>query len=189
MNALPPIDKSWTLFLDRDGVINHEKKDDYVLNWNEFSFYDGVTDALKTLSNLFATIVLVTNQRGVGKGVMTTDDLTNIHENMLAVIKANQGRLDRIYYCDSMDNDCYDRKPNPGMAYQAKKDFGHIDLNKSIMVGNKLSDMKFGKNAGMITVYVDTTNPEVPSLNPLIDFRFKNLPSFATALQPVITKP
>src|SRR3954468_20943812 len=98
MNTLPLIDKSWTLFLDRDGVINHEKKEDYVLNWNEFRFYDGVTSALKTLSNLFGTIVMVTNQRGVGKGVMTESDLAVIHTNMLSTITENAGRLDKIYY-------------------------------------------------------------------------------------------
>lgn len=189
MNTLPLIDKSWTLFLDRDGVINHEKKEDYVLNWDEFRFYDGVTDAIKILSGLFGTIVMVTNQRGVGKGVMTVDDLTDIHDNMLAVITESAGRLDKIYYCDSVDNNCYDRKPNPGMAFQAKKDFEHIDFNKSIMVGNKLSDMKFGKNAGMFTVYLDTTNPEVPSPNPLIDFRFKDLAAYAATVQSVIRKP
>ncbi|GEO10051.1 D-glycero-alpha-D-manno-heptose-1,7-bisphosphate 7-phosphatase [Segetibacter aerophilus] len=189
MNTMPEIDKSWTLFLDRDGVINHEKKEDYVLNWSEFTFYDGVTDALKTLSNLFGTIVMVTNQRGVGKGLMTANDLADIHKNMVEVITNNDGRLDKIYYCDSMDNDCYDRKPNPGMAYQAQQDFKHIDFSKSVMVGNKLSDMQFGKNAGMFTVYVDTTNPEVPSPNPLIDFRFKDLPAFAWSVQSVIKKP
>jgi len=188
MNILSQIDKSWTLFLDRDGVINHEKREDYILNWNEFRFYDGVTDALRILSGLFGTIVMVTNQRGVGKGVMTTEDLTVIHTNMLNTITENAGRLDRIYYCSNTNNDCYDRKPNPGMAFQAKADFEHINFHKSIMVGNKLSDMKFGKNAGMFTVYVDTTNPEVPSPNPLIDFRFKDLISFAETLQSV-TKP
>ncbi|MDB5250049.1 MAG: family hydrolase [Segetibacter sp.] len=189
MNKLPQIDHSWTLFLDRDGVINHEKKEDYVLNWNEFRFYDRATDALKILSGLFQTIVMVTNQRGVGKGVMTENDLAVIHTNMLTTITRNAGRLDKIYYCSSTDNDCYERKPNPGMAYQAQKDFEHIDFKKSIMVGNKLSDMKFGKNAGMLTVYVDTTNPEVPDPNPLIDFRFKDLITFAETLQSVITKP
>ena len=189
MPTLPTIDKSWTLFLDRDGVINHEKIDSYVLSWNEFRFYDGVTEALKNLSDVFGTIVMVTNQRGVGKGIMTVNDLADIHTNMLRAITENSGRLDKIYYCDSMDNDCYDRKPNPGMAYQAKRDFENIDFSKSIMVGNKLSDMKFGKSAGMFTVYVDTTNPEVPSPNPLIDFRFKDLPSFAQSVVSVIRKP
>lgn len=189
MTSLPQVDKSWTLFLDRDGVINHEKKDDYVLNWNEFQFYDGVTNALKTLSAVFGTIVMVTNQKGVGKKLMNADDLSNIHGNMLEEISKGEGRVDKIYYCDSIDNDCYDRKPNPGMAFQAKKDFQHIDFSKSIMVGNKLSDMKFGKNAGMFTVYVDTTNPEVPSPNSLIDYRFNDLASFAAGIQSVIRKP
>ena len=189
MNILSQIDKTWTLFLDRDGVINHEKKEDYILNWKEFHFYDGVTQAIKILSQIFGTIVMVTNQRGVGKGLMSSTDLTDIHNNMLAIIDKSEGRLDKIYYCDSMDNDCYDRKPNPGMAYQAKKDFPQIDFRKSIMVGNKLSDMKFGKNAGMYTVYLDTTNPEVPSDEALIDFRFKDLPSFAETVHSLIMKP
>lgn len=186
---LPIINKSWTLFLDRDGVINHEKKEDYVLNWGEFKFYDSVTDAIKILSAVFGTIVIVTNQRGIGKGSMTTNDLADIHQHMMKAITENEGRVDKIYYCDSIDNECYNRKPNPGMAFEAQKDFNHIDFNKSIMVGNKLTDMQFGRNAGMLTVYVDTTNPEVPSPDPLIDFRFKDLYSFALAIQPLIRKP
>lgn len=189
MLPLPPIDKTWTLFLDRDGVINHEKKDSYVFKWDEFQFYEGVANALEILAGLFGNIVMVTNQRGVGKGLMTAEDLTDIHVNMLTTILKQNGRVDKIYYCDSMDNDCYDRKPNPGMAHQAKKDFKNIDFTKSIMVGNKLSDMKFGRNAGMYTVYVDTTNPEVPSPHPLIDFRCKDLHSFAKAVESLIRKP
>ncbi len=179
---LPTIDKSWTLFLDRDGVINHEKKEDYILNWNEFKFYDGVTDAIKKFTAVFGTIVMVTNQRGIGKGLMTANDLADIHQHMIKAITENKGRIDKIYYCDSMDNDCYNRKPNPGMAFEAQKDFNHIDFKKSIMVGNKLTDMQFGKNAGMFTVYLDTTHPEVSSPNSLIDFRFKDLSSFALAI-------
>ena len=77
------IDKSWTLFLDRDGVINHEKKADYIRNWEEFAFYDGVLEALELLNDKFGVIVMVTNQKGVGKGLMTVDDLNRIHTNML----------------------------------------------------------------------------------------------------------
>ena len=185
---LPTIDKTWTLFIDRDGVINHEKKEDYILNWSEFKFYDTVNAAMKILSEMFGVIVMVTNQRGVGKQLMTREDLHNIHSNMLQTITAAGGRIDQIYFCDSMDNNHPERKPNPGMAHLAKKDFNHIDFNKSLMVGNKLSDMQFGKNAGIQTVYVDTTNPEVEHPNPLIDFRFPDLYSFALALQSVVTK-
>jgi histidinol-phosphate phosphatase family protein len=182
------IDKSWTLFLDRDGVINHEKKGDYIRNWNEFTFYEGVTAAIKKLSEIFGTIVMVTNQRGVGKGLMTVEDLANIHSTMQAEIVAASGRLDKVYYCSSTDNTCYERKPNPGMAFQAQKDFPSIDFSKSIMIGNKLSDMEFGRRAGIYTIFVETTNPEVPTTHPLIDLRFKNLAAATEHLQSLITK-
>ena len=188
MNHFSHIDKTWTLFLDRDGVINHEKKMDYVLNWDEFRFYDGVTEALKMFAEIFGTIVMVTNQRGVGKGLMTLEDLSNIHTNMQRVISEAAGRIDKIYFCSSMDNDCYERKPNPGMAYQAQKDFPSIDFNKSIMIGNKPSDMQFGKNAGMFTIFLATTNPEVPFPNPIIDVRCNDLLEAAQYIQSVITK-
>jgi D-glycero-D-manno-heptose 1,7-bisphosphate phosphatase len=185
MNIFSQVDKTWTLFLDRDGVINHEKQENYILNWSEFRFYDKVTEAIEIFARLFGTIVMVTNQRGVGKGLMTTEDLDEIHANMLAEIVARNGRIDKIYYCSSMDNDCYERKPNPGMAFQAQKDFADIYFSKSIMVGNKLSDMKFGRNAGMFTVYLDTTNPEVISPNELIDLRYPSLYAFAETFSSV----
>jgi histidinol-phosphate phosphatase family protein len=180
---LSDIDKSWTLFIDRDGVVNHEKKEDYILNWNEFRFYDGTIEAMKILASIFPTIVMVTNQRGVGKELMTLADLEDIHTNMKAAISEGAGRIDTIYYCTSLDNNCYERKPNPGMAHLAQKDFPHIDFSKSIIIGNKLSDMMFGRNAGMYTIYVDTTNPEVPSPHPAIDFRFANLSEAANAMR------
>ena len=176
------IDKSWTLFLDRDGVINHEKKADYIRNWEEFKFYGGVLEALEILNKTFGVIVMVTNQKGVGKGLMTVDDLDGIHANMLASIEEANGRIDKIYYCAELDDNAHHRKPNPGMAHQAKKDFPHIDFSKSIMVGNKLSDMNFGRNANIATVFVATTNPETPFPHPSIDLRFDDLLSFATAL-------
>ena len=182
MFELKNIDTSWTLFLDRDGVINHEKKMDYILNWNEFRFYDGVTTALSILNKKFNTIVMVTNQKGVGKKLMIIDDLTTIHNNMLKEIETNGGRIDKIYFCSDLEDTSPNRKPNAGMAFKAKADFANIDFTKSIIVGNKLSDMQFGRNAGMYTVFVATTNPEIPTPHPLIDLRFNNLAEFASAL-------
>ena len=83
------------LFLDRDGVINHEKKADYILNWNEFKFYDGVLEALSILNNQFKTIVMVTNQKGVGKKLMSLNDLNFIHQNMMKEIE-NAGMISFI---------------------------------------------------------------------------------------------
>ena len=173
------INNSWTLFLDRDGVINGEKKDEYVLRLEEFIFFDGVLQALKILNEVFGVIVMVTNQKGVGKGLMTLNDLHDIHEHMMQEIKTHGGRIDRIYYCTDLDNDSPNRKPQPGMGLQAQKDFPQIDFRKSVMVGNKLTDMQFGRALGCKTVFIATSDPETPFPHPLIDARFNNLPEFA----------
>ncbi len=182
MLNLKEIDSSWTLFIDRDGVINHEKHLGYILHWQEFVFYEGVPKAMNILDDFFDVIVMVTNQKGIGKGLMSVQDLDAIHNNMIETVETAGGRIDRIYYCSDLDNNSPNRKPNAGMAFQAKKDFPSIDFAKSIMVGNKLSDMGFGRNAGMHTVFVATTNPETPYPHSDIDLRFNNLLHFAETL-------
>ncbi|MBS4044449.1 MAG: HAD-IIIA family hydrolase [Chitinophagaceae bacterium] len=177
------IDFSWTLFLDRDGVLNKEKNNDYIYNWNEFVFYNGVIEAMQIFNTLFHKIVIVTNQRGVGKGWMTQENLDDIHFNLKKEVELNEGRIDAIFSCTDMNNDSINRKPNPGMAFQAQASFPTIDFSKSIMVGNKLSDMKFGKNAGMTTIFVATTHPETPFPHEDIDYRFADLFDFAKALK------
>jgi len=179
---LKDIDKEWTLFLDRDGVINYEKKDDYIRNWQEFKFYEGAKDALKIFAEKFGTIIVVSNQRGIGKGLMTEEDLLGIHQNMQHEIEAAGGRINAIYYCTAIDSKAIYRKPNPGMAFSAKKDFPEIDLARSIIAGNKPSDMFFGKYAGMYSVYIASTHPETPFPHPNIDLRFNSLSDFAKAL-------
>lgn len=183
MLDLKQIDHTWTLFLDRDGVINHEKYQDYVYNYDEFVFYDGVPDALRLLAGRFGRIIITTNQRGIGKGLMTDADLHDIHTRMVQEIEAAGGRIDKIYYCTSLDNDHPHRKPNPGMALEAARDFPGIDLHRSLIVGNNISDMEFGRNAGMHTVFVKTTHPEQPLPNPAIDLAVNDLAAFAKALQ------
>lgn len=182
MLDLSKIDKTWTLFLDRDGVINHDKDNDYIRDWNELRFYDTTLEAMALLSTHFERIVVTTNQKGVGKGLMTVADLDTIHTNMLTHIKKAGGKIDKVYYCSDLENESPNRKPNPGMAFQAKMDFPDIDLSKSIIVGNRISDMGFGRNAGMHTIFVSTTHPETPYPDPLIDGRFSDLLSFARAL-------
>jgi D-glycero-alpha-D-manno-heptose 1-phosphate guanylyltransferase len=181
---LKNIDQDWTLFLDRDGVINYEKKDDYIRNWQEFKFYEGVKEALKIFAKKFGVIIVVSNQRGIGKGLMTEDDLAHIHGNMQREIEDAGGRIDAIYYCTAVDAKAIYRKPNPGMAFSAKKDFPEIDLSKSIVAGNKPSDMLFGKNAGMYSVYIASTHPGTPFPHPDIDLRFNSLSDFAEACLP-----
>ena len=182
------VDKNWTLFLDRDGVINEEKRGSYVLHRGEFIFYENVHQALKILADVFGIIVMVTNQKGVGKGLMTLADLKDVHLYMQEGITAAGGRIDKIFFCTDLDDNSPNRKPNHGMALQAKELYPQIDFTKTLMVGNKLSDMQFGRNAGMFTVYIATTNPETAFPHELIDARFETLYHFAAQWKADVTQ-
>ncbi|HEX8313985.1 MAG TPA: HAD-IIIA family hydrolase [Flavisolibacter sp.] len=182
MLNLKNISTDWTLFLDRDGVINEEKLGEYILHWDHFIFSKGVLQVFKKLSDSFGRVIIVTNQKGVGKGLMTQAALDTIHYEMQREVEIVSGRIDRIYACIDLDNESPMRKPNHGMAMQAKNDFPEIDFSRSIMVGNKLSDMQFGRASGMYTVFVATTNPETAFPHPDIDLRFHSLSQFAAAL-------
>lgn len=184
---LPPApqpDKSWTLFLDRDGVINEEILGSYVTDRTEFDFCPGALRALARLNQTFGNILVVTNQRGVGRGIMTTEQLKDIHHHMEESITGAGGRLDRIYACTALDDNDHNRKPNCGMALQAKQDFPEIDFRKSIMVGNSLSDMEFGKRMGMYTVFITTKLPAFELPNDYIDAQFPSLDAWAESLKP-----
>jgi histidinol-phosphate phosphatase family protein len=148
------IDKSWSLFLDRDGVINQKRENDYVKNWNEFSFIEGSLEAISTLSKVFGRVIIVTNQRGVGKGFLSENELLLIHQKMIDEITLNSGRIDKIYYCKDVEDSSDCRKPNSGMGIQALKDFPEINLKKSIIVGDSISDILFGQKLGMKKILI-----------------------------------
>jgi D-glycero-alpha-D-manno-heptose 1-phosphate guanylyltransferase len=179
---LKAIDKNWTLFLDRDGVINVDKDGSYIFTPDEFIFMKGAPDLFKILNDTFSHIIVVTNQRGVGRGLMTEDSLQSIHHKMKDGINKTGGRIDGIYYCTANDRLNPERKPNPGMAFRAKEDFPDIDLSRSIIIGNNISDMRFGRNAGMYTVFVSTTTKNIQLPHPDIDLIFESLADFAKAL-------
>ncbi|MCH2044836.1 MAG: HAD-IIIA family hydrolase [Saprospiraceae bacterium] len=149
--------KIWTLFLDRDGVINQRKVGDYIRNWKEFCFLDGVLEAIPVLNKYFDRTVVVTNQQGIAKGLMTEQSLQKIHKKMVQEIEYSSGQIDAVYYCAKHKREnpiC--RKPNPGMAYTAQKEFSDIQFKQAVMVGDSPSDIQFGKNLGMKTVFLTT---------------------------------
>ena len=153
------IDSSWSLFLDRDGVINERIIGGYVQNVDSFHILEGVAEAIIILKKIFGHIFVVTNQQGIGKKLMTVDDLQLIHNYMESELSV---KFDGIYYSPYLaDENNLMRKPNPGMAIQAKKDFPEINLEKSIMVGDSISDIRFGKNANMKTVYISNEKENV----------------------------
>jgi len=176
------IDKNWTLFLDRDGVINVESVGSYITSWEEFQFHDGALDALVNLSHIFSTIVVVSNQRGVGRGIMTIDSLKEISRNMKEAVSEAGGRIDKVYACTAISDEDHNRKPNPGMALQAKEDFPQIDFKQSVIVGNSVSDMEFGKRLGMHTVFLTTKHKPFELPSDLVDEQYASLQSWAKTL-------
>lgn len=170
------IDKTWTLFLDRDGVINLHYPNDYVKSRDEFIFLEGVLDALRDLSHCFKRIIVVTNQQGVGKGLMTEKELQLIHDTMRKEVKKRGGFIHAVYAATQLaaENSSM-RKPQIGMALQAKKDFQGLDFSKSVMVGDSVSDLEFGKRAGMKTVFIS----QIETSHPLADLTLHSLSDFA----------
>lgn len=169
------INDDWTLFLDRDGVINVRIIDGYVTKTEEFEFLPNVIDAFKIFKNKFKRIIVVTNQQGVGKGIMTIEDVERVHKYMLQQIENQGGKIDKVYFCPQLKSEVDNyRKPSPQMAYFAKNDFPEIDLSKSIMVGDMNSDVEFGMNAGMKTVFIGDNE-----LKLIPDSRYDSLYDFA----------
>jgi len=174
--SLEQVDNGWTVFLDRDGVINYNKDESYVFHTGEFKFIPGAVEAIKRLSEVFGKIIVITNQRGIGKGLMGEQALSSIHQHMLNEIQEHGGRIDALYYCAVVDDKHPDRKPNPGMILEAAHMYPEIDLEKSIMVGDKMSDMQLGRNVGAYTVKID---PAAQVSHPDIDLACDSLINFS----------
>ncbi|MCO5231757.1 MAG: HAD-IIIA family hydrolase [Chitinophagales bacterium] len=148
-------DSNWTLFLDRDGVINKNINDAYILNWDEFEFIPSFLSCIKELSDRFKYIIVITNQQCIAKGLLTHEGLAEIHLQMINRIVAEGGRIDAIYFApDLASPDNILRKPNIGMPLQAQNDFPDIDFSKSFIIGDKDSDIELGKRLGMKTIWM-----------------------------------
>jgi histidinol-phosphate phosphatase family protein len=168
--------KDWTLFLDRDGVISLRIKDGYLTRWEDFRFLEGALEAIARLSNTFGYIFIVSNQQGVGKGMMSKESLEIIDLKMKLEIRKAGGQIDASYYSPYLASENHpDRKPGTGMALKAKAAFPDIDFTRSVMVGDSPSDMEFGKKLGMVTVMI---SDEDLINNELADLHFRSLLEF-----------
>ena len=177
------IEKGWSLFLDRDGVINKRIPDNYVLTKEQFEFIPGVLESFSKLASHFGRIVVVSNQQGIGKGQMTEAMLQSIHNEMLNRISKAGGRVDKVYFCPHLkESGSFMRKPNIGMGLLARRDFTDIHFSRSVMAGDSISDMRFGKRLGMQTVFICSDLQQIRSYSSLIDHAFPDLCTFAEKL-------
>lgn len=138
------------MFLDRDGVLI-ENVDAYVRSWTDVSLFPGAIAALASLCQRDIKIFIITNQAVVGKGLITLAEAQQINVELMKVVAAAGGRIDKIYICPHRsDENCACRKPRPGLIQQAVEEF-QIDLDRSILVGDALTDIQAGQAAGVKT--------------------------------------
>ena len=144
-----------TVFLDRDGVINRKPPEgDYVKSWKEFEFLPKAPEALRLLKEAGMRIIIVTNQRGIARGLMTERDLEEIHKRMLVELARLQASVDAIYYCPHEEGVCDCRKPRVGLFRKAQQDFPDIDFSSSAVIGDSLKDMEAGTQLGSLTILI-----------------------------------
>jgi histidinol-phosphate phosphatase family protein len=165
------------LFLDRDGVINVHRLNDYVKTVDEFTFLAGALESLCSLSDHFERVVIVTNQRGVSKGKMSESALKEVHAYLMQQVEKAGGKIDAIYYSIHLDDNHPYRKPNGGMALEAKNEFPEIDFHQSVMIGDSRSDIEFGKRLEMTTILIKKEAPMWQQ--PIPDFIFPSLTEVA----------
>jgi D-glycero-D-manno-heptose 1,7-bisphosphate phosphatase len=175
------------IFLDRDGVLNEKMPEgSYVASWADFHLLPGVPEAIAQLNRAGMVVVVVSNQRGIARGLYTAADVDAIHSAFQSLLDAQGTHVDGFYFCPHGHGECNCRKPLPGLFEQAAKDFPAITAANSVMIGDSLSDIEFGRRLGMLTVFIDG-NPErqPPSAQAaadLADLRFPSVADAVTAL-------
>jgi D-glycero-D-manno-heptose 1,7-bisphosphate phosphatase len=143
------------VFLDRDGVINRKMPEgQYVRSWLDFEILPGVAAAIGKLNRAGMKVLVVSNQRGVALGRYTARDVNAIHEGLQRVLEAEGAHVDRFYFCPHDRGECACRKPLIGLFEQARAEFPEIEAETSVMIGDSLSDVEFGRRAGMYTFFI-----------------------------------
>lgn len=144
------------VFLDRDGVINRRVEGDYIKKWSEFHFLPGVAEGIRLIKSIGFAVVIVTNQQGIGRGLMTKEDLEEIHSRMLMVLDRDGAHVEAVYYCPHLaDSGCKCRKPEPGLLLLAADEL-YLDLPRSYMVGDSPSDIEASRRAGCRPVLISS---------------------------------
>jgi D-glycero-D-manno-heptose 1,7-bisphosphate phosphatase len=144
-----------TVFLDQDGVINRKRPEgQYVTSWEEFELLPGVPAAIRRLNEAGILVLVVSNQRGIALGRCTRAEVDSIHARLEEILAGQGSRIDRIFVCEHDRGACDCRKPAIGLFRQAVAEFPSIQPETSVMIGDSLSDMEFGRRAGMRTIFI-----------------------------------
>ena len=150
-----------TLFLDRDGVINVQLVGDYVKKVSELELREDFLKSIPLIVRNFGKVFIVTNQQCIAKGLCTEEDVNEVHRHLLKVLENHGLQITKIYLCPHLaGSGCACRKPETGLALQARRDYPDIDFTRSVMIGDSASDMRFGRNCGMETVFIGKVTEE-----------------------------
>ena len=157
------------IFLDRDGTTNIKpKKSEYICKPEDFIWIDGAKEAIKKLNDEGYFIILISNQAGIARGVMTEENFQKVQKKMESDLKVIDAHIDAVYFCPhGWDENCDCRKPKPGMLYKAQKDYS-IDLTKCVMIGDDDRDIETASNADMRGIKVDDKYRLIDAVNDLI---------------------
>ncbi|GJL67058.1 MAG: hypothetical protein NPIRA05_20290 [Nitrospirales bacterium] len=148
--------KDVTVFVDRDGTLNEDPG--YLSNPDGLVLYPGAIEAVARLKQAGCSVVVVTNQSGIGRGMMTRANLEAIHDRLERMVKRGGGELDGIFFCPHLpDEGCHCRKPKTGLIHQAVSAL-RVSTVHSYMIGDKQCDMELANNIGAIGVLVTTSS-------------------------------
>ncbi len=175
--------REWCLFLDRDGVINRRIVDDYVRSWREFEWLPDAKAALAALCGWAPHVVVVTNQQGIGKGLMSADSVARIHANIQAELAAFGVAVDDFAVCPHLESEhCRCRKPQPGLILDWLERHPSCQPSLSVMVGDSRSDLELARNVAVTTggcAGIEIGNVDIEDI---ADVSFDSLWEFATAV-------
>jgi D-glycero-D-manno-heptose 1,7-bisphosphate phosphatase len=176
-----------TVFLDRDGVINEKMPEGrYVTSTEEFHLLPRVAESIARLNQADLRVIVVSNQRGIARGLYSAADVDAIHPQLQADLQAHGAKIDGFYICPHDKGQCNCRKPLRGLFDQAVSDFPEITAETSAMIGDSLSDIEFGRTLRMLTVFIegdpDRRKPGAEAAAATADIRVKSLAEAVEAL-------
>ena len=191
-NTSPSQHTPATVFLDRDGVINRKTPEgQYVTAWQYFELLPHVPEAIARLNQAGLKVIVVTNQRGIALGLYTSADVDHIHTQLQLRLAECDAHIDAFYYCPHDKASCNCRKPLPGLFEQAQAQFPGITAATSIIIGDSLSDIQFGSNLGMQSIFIQgdesAQQHQKPGAQKAAELANQTFPSLVEAVDKILS--